>query len=217
MTPHAPRLVATAPDLPLGVAGDGPAGRILIAALGLFAARGFYGASIRDIAAAVGLQSASLYSHFPSKEHILAELVLAGHVEQHRRVSEAVDSAGDDPVDQLRAFVRAHARMHADFPVLTVVANNELHALPAELALPALDCRERAVALLQAVIERGTASGVFEPPDVWMAVAAIGGMGIRVANWYDPALGYTPDEVAETYAEMALLILRASPAADIGR
>ena len=38
--------------------------------------------------------------------------------------------------------------------------------------------------------------------------ATIGGMGIRVASWYEPELGFTPEEVAETYAEMAVLIVR---------
>lgn len=45
--------------------------RILDAALELFADRGFYGTSMRQIAAAAGLTSGALYHHFESKEAIL--------------------------------------------------------------------------------------------------------------------------------------------------
>ena len=45
--------------------------KILIAAIDLFAIKGFTETSVRDIAAAVGIKSASLYNHFSSKEDIL--------------------------------------------------------------------------------------------------------------------------------------------------
>ncbi|MEV4102480.1 hypothetical protein AB0J42_19690 [Nonomuraea sp. NPDC049649] len=50
----------------------------------------------------------------------------------------------------------------------------------------------------------GIAAGAFEVPDAFLAVTAISGMGMRVANWYDPSLPYQPEEVADTYAEFAL-------------
>jgi AcrR family transcriptional regulator len=49
--------------------------RILDAAEGLFATRGFSGTAMRDIAARVGLNPASLYNHFSSKQ-ALYEAVL---------------------------------------------------------------------------------------------------------------------------------------------
>src|SRR5450432_3077518 len=73
------RVRSGGPALPPRPATDGTRGRILRAGLGLFAEHGFHGTSIRDIAAEAAVQSASLYAHFPSKEAILAELVLAGH------------------------------------------------------------------------------------------------------------------------------------------
>src|SRR5438105_15555119 len=45
--------------------------QIIAAASGLFARNGFEGTSIRDIAAASGVLSGSLYYHFPSKEDLL--------------------------------------------------------------------------------------------------------------------------------------------------
>ena len=49
--------------------------RIVTAASGLFAERGFAGTSIRDISDALGLTKAALYYHFASKEEILRAIV----------------------------------------------------------------------------------------------------------------------------------------------
>lgn len=49
--------------------------RILSAALTLFAERGFAATSVRQIAAAVGVTDAALYSHFPSKQAIFDRLI----------------------------------------------------------------------------------------------------------------------------------------------
>lgn len=48
--------------------------RILKTALALFSRNGFHGASIRDIARAVGLTEAAIYYHFPSKRAIIRAL-----------------------------------------------------------------------------------------------------------------------------------------------
>ena len=46
---------------------------ILLEASRLFAVRGYLGTSTRDIAAAVGIQQPSMYSHFASKQAIVEE------------------------------------------------------------------------------------------------------------------------------------------------
>lgn len=49
--------------------------RTLDAALDLFAARGFAGTTMREIARAVGVRESALYNHFPSKEAIFEALL----------------------------------------------------------------------------------------------------------------------------------------------
>lgn len=200
------RLSAREGGLPDGTAPDGTRGRILEAALVLFAERGFAGASIRDIARETGLQSATLYAHYASKEQILADLVLIGHEEHHRALNAAQNADAPFP-DQLASLVRAHVRFHAEHPRLALVANAELHALSVDLVGPSLAVRDRATTMLLDVVRDGTRAGVFAPIDEWLAVAAIGGMGIRVANWF-PHEDETIDDIADTYAEFALRIVQ---------
>ena len=49
--------------------------RILDAAEGLFADRGFDGTTLRDVAGRVGIRTPSLYNHFPSKEALYAAVL----------------------------------------------------------------------------------------------------------------------------------------------
>lgn len=200
------RVQAVAVRLPDGATPPATRGRILHASLKLFAEYGFHGTSIRDIANAVGINSATLYAHYPAKSEILAELVLVGHRELHRQLQRAVIEAGDDPAVRLSALVRAQVLMHADFPLLAMVANHEMHALSPEAAAPALALREQSRELLLQVLRAGAASGVFTVADTELAGVAIGSIGIRVASWFGPDQAYTRIQVADAFAEYALRI-----------
>ncbi|HEX5951810.1 MAG TPA: TetR/AcrR family transcriptional regulator [Rhodanobacteraceae bacterium] len=200
------RLAATTVRLLPGLKQSG-SGRVLEAALKLFAERGYAGASVRDVAATAGVKPATIYAHYPSKEHILAELCRVGHEEHYRSVRSAVLGSGGDPRDQVVAYVRAHVGFHTSYPMLAVVANSELHVLGEELGAATFVLRRESEELLQDIVKRGMRSGAFKVKDAWLAVAAIGGMGLRVAYWFAPAYELSAEQVAEGYAEFALRLL----------
>lgn len=201
------RLSAVKAELPAEATPRGTHGRILLAALEMFARVGFHGASIRDLAAMAGINSATLYAYYPAKEHILAELVLLGHQEQHRRLQQALLDSGSDPAERLAALVRAHVLAHADYPLLALVANAELHALSREKAAPALAVREQSRELLLRVIQLGVDKGAFATPDIGLSAIAIGSLGLRVANWFGPDQPYSREQVAEVFAVFALQLV----------
>ena len=58
--------------------GKATADRILDAAECLFAEHGFAGTAVRDIAARVSLNPASLYNHFPGKQDLYAAVLDRG-------------------------------------------------------------------------------------------------------------------------------------------
>lgn len=202
----APRILTAEARFPPGSLPAGTAGRILEVGLVLFARHGFHGTSIRDLGRALGLKPANLYDHYPSKEHLLAELVRLGHDEHLRALQRALVEADGGPVAQIQALTAAHVRLHAEYAMLALVADNEMHALSRELVAPALALRRQAEALLLDVVARGIADGVFETPDAFLAGAAIGGMGMRVAHWYRPS-DRSIDQICAVYAELALRIL----------
>lgn len=211
LIPGAGRVAGTNPDLPPTEDASPAVRRMLLVSLRLFAERGFHGTSVRDIAAGLDVKAASLYSLIESKEHILAELVRLGHLSHTTAVEASVAAAGERPSDQLVGFMDAHVRFHARWQMLAVVSNNELHCLSPEMAAPSLALRERAVRSLLEIVERGAASGDFQVREPFFTTAGVAAMGMRVANWFDTALGHDEDAVA---AEYSLLALRAVGAPD---
>lgn len=109
----------------------------------LFAARGFHGVSLRELAQAVGLQAGSLYSHIHSKEALLEELIEEGY-------ERLIDSAQlrlrrIEPGKALATFLRHHLAFQFENPDwymlaalesrhLNSEARHELQALKADYA-----------------------------------------------------------------------------------
>ncbi|MHB1854519.1 MAG: TetR/AcrR family transcriptional regulator [Acidimicrobiales bacterium] len=202
---------AQAPDeelLPPRAAADGTHRRILEEALVRFGARGFHGVSVREIAQAAGIRASSVYAHLESKEQLLFELMLIGHEEHHARLRQAGLEAGPDPLDQLGRVVEAHVRMHATYPLLCQVANRELAALTPSSADRVISVRRQSEQVFTDVISRGVRLGVCQVPDPWLATAAIGAMGIRVAEWWDQARGFDVEAVVSAYVEFAVRLVR---------
>jgi AcrR family transcriptional regulator len=197
--------------LPPHLAAEGTRRRILEGAVRLFATQGFHGSSMRELAKLVELQASALYVHFPSKEHVLAELVRAGHEAHQQAIRAAMLEAGTDPVAQLSALVRVNVRLHATHPHLAIVVNSEMGALSPDLAAPGLALRKQSAALLLEVVERGVARGDFSARHTGVVVAAIGAMGLRVPYWYSPQSGPNIDELVETHVELALRMVGAKP------
>ncbi|HVF31636.1 MAG TPA: TetR/AcrR family transcriptional regulator [Acidimicrobiales bacterium] len=209
MTSTAPALDTRPSVLPPRATSDGTLRRVQETALALFAERGYHGVSMRDLAAAVGMRASSLYVHVASKEDLLLQLILLGHEEHRDGMRTAVLDAdgGGSATGQLAAATRAHVRMHAAYPTLALVANNELRSLGPEAQRTVHAVRGDAEGMLRDIIERGVRLGEFDCPDPWLAMAAIGAIGIRVASWYVAGESpYSVEQVCDRYAEFALRI-----------
>ena len=197
-------------QLPPGIVADGARRKILEASLRLFATEGFHGASIRDIVRLAELQASAVYAHFPSKEHVLAELARVGHEAHFNALQAALLETGNDPVEQLGAFVRANAVFHASYPYVAMVVNAEMRALSTELSGPALALRKQSTALLVQILERGLKMKRFAFPSLDVAAAALGAMAIRIPYWYSAQGGLGVQELADAQATLGLRMVGAT-------
>jgi AcrR family transcriptional regulator len=84
----------------------GARGRLLREAARLFRDKGYERTTVRDLAAAVGIQSGSLFHHFRTKEEILKAVMVETIRLNTALMQAAVDAAGTRH-DKLRALVRA--------------------------------------------------------------------------------------------------------------
>jgi AcrR family transcriptional regulator len=200
--------VATAtPLLPDRVTADGTRRRLLEVALTQFAELGYHGVSVRDIAAGVGIKASSVYAHLQSKQQLLFELSLSGHLEHHDQLQQALAESGPDPRDQAERLVAAHVRLHGTYPLLSRVCNRELAALEPANRTQVEEVRNRSAQMMLDIVKRGSDLGVFAVSDHWLATVAVSAMGMRVAEWWNADLGYRIEDVAATYALFALRLL----------
>lgn len=83
----------------------------LFAALSsLMADRGFDAITLADIASAAGIGRTAVYNHFPDKESLLVGFI-THETEQYVATLERSLEDVEDPVEQLRTYVRAQAQL----------------------------------------------------------------------------------------------------------
>ncbi|WP_148260976.1 TetR/AcrR family transcriptional regulator [Conexibacter woesei] len=80
--------------------------RLSIEAARMFAERGYHGTSIGDLAGALGIRKASVYTHINGKEELLAQIALAGATAFHAALDAVPEDAA--PGERLRLALRAH-------------------------------------------------------------------------------------------------------------
>ena len=107
--------------------------RILAVALDLFGARGFDGASLDDIARAVGIRKQTVLYWFPSKDDLVDAVLDAVAAELVAVIDAAVRAAPDEPLARIDAIVSAVFRPAVRRPALLGVVR-ESSRLPAERA-----------------------------------------------------------------------------------
>ncbi|RPE39163.1 TetR family transcriptional regulator [Streptomyces sp. Ag109_O5-1] len=183
--------------------------KLYVTALRLFAEHGYHAISVRDITDALGQRSGALYAHVASKQELLYQLMRIGVSEHRDRLRAAVLDAGSEPADQLRALVRSHVLVHLAYPDLARLVSREARSLDDAQREGAQAVIHETERTLLDVIERGQRLGSFRADtDPLLAGAAIGGMGVRVPEWWTPAVPRTPEQIADTYAEFALRLFR---------
>ncbi|SDC95512.1 TetR/AcrR family transcriptional regulator [Ruegeria marina] len=97
---------------------------ILEAALNVFSANGFRGATVDQIAAEAGLSKPNLLYYFPSKE-AMHEALLAELLDTWLDPLRALDDSGE-PLEELLAYVHRKLEMSRDYPRESRLFANEI-------------------------------------------------------------------------------------------
>jgi AcrR family transcriptional regulator len=94
---------------------EGTRGRLLDAAVLVFARRGYYAAGVAEIAAEAGCSTGALYDHFGSKEKLFLAVMETQIEPWMRSYSEQVEAAGT-PAARLEAGVAQWDKLVREFP-----------------------------------------------------------------------------------------------------
>jgi AcrR family transcriptional regulator len=138
--------------------------RILVAAAGEFAARGFAGARVDRIARRARVNKAMLYYHFRSKQGLYDALLRRTFAEAAARMRAiaAADLPPADKIDQVIAGIAGFVKEHEHFPAIMMreIAEGGVHLDAATLA--ELAAVPRAVS---AIVADGVKRRLFRPVD----------------------------------------------------
>jgi TetR/AcrR family transcriptional regulator, cholesterol catabolism regulator len=132
--------------------------RLFDTAAGLFWEKGYAATSTREIAAALGIQQASLYYHIASKEDLFYQLCVASLGQLRSDVESAIGEVRD-PLGRIRALIRAHLTTLLGHQVRHVTMLTELRALSGRHHKEVLALRKSYAGLVRSVIEEAQAAG----------------------------------------------------------
>lgn len=96
------------------IRGDRTRQKLLDAALSQFSVRGFEATGMKELAAAAGIRTSSIYSHFPSKEAVLVAAIASGLQRFHAFVLDP-DDPGLDDLARLEGLIRRHIAWQVRF------------------------------------------------------------------------------------------------------
>lgn len=170
---------------PAGVSGRDTMAAIRAAGVRMLYERGYHAMSMRDLAAAVGLQAASLYNHVTTKQELLVEVLtinLQDMLDGVDQALEGVEGAGE----RLEAFVAFHLTFHTTRREHALICTTELRSLEPAHYEDVVGLRRRYERLLIGILEDGAAEGVFSIDDVRVAAYAILGMLTAATVWFRP-------------------------------
>jgi AcrR family transcriptional regulator len=176
----------------------------------LAAANGFNGTSIRDIALAAGVSTATLYHYASSKEDLFGAAVFEATA-SHVAVTKELVGAVDDAAIGLRLMVHVQMHIHcAGRPALGIGGYEWQRLGPAWRAQIVATRREQE-ANLHDVLRRGQSSGLFAlVGDVTLAANAIFGMCAHAETWFDADGSLSVHEMSDVFAGYALRMVGAT-------
>ena len=180
--------------------------RILAEAAGLFRREGFNGASMKDLAAMVGITKSTLYHHFPSKQALLSE-ILELTVNRVTPDVEAIAEADLPAATRLRQAVRRHVVELIRDQDNVACFIEEGRFLAPEFRQSHVANRDRYERHFRRIVADGMRAGEFRQTNTRLASLAVLGMCNSVASWYRPGGDFEPDEIAEQFSELAVRAL----------
>ncbi|MDP9094193.1 MAG: TetR/AcrR family transcriptional regulator [Actinomycetota bacterium] len=171
------------------------------AAVDLFSRRGFEATGIRELGAAVGLNSATLYHYAGGKQEVLAEIMRLC-LDELLACGRAALASSTDPMEQLAALIASHVGISALNPRTALVTDQEMRALAAERRTALMGVRDDYEALFAAVLTRGAKRRMFRLVDAGLTRLALLEMCNGVAHWYRPGGRLSVEDVQRRFVEL---------------
>ncbi len=184
--------------------------RILAAAVQLFAHYGYHAATMRDIARISGIQAASIYYHYASKQALLVE-IMDTHMRGLNANLQRIVQASTPVQQRLHEAIANHIRLHTTYKAEFFIIDTEIRALEDGQRSAILALRDQYESMLQSLLGEGMEQRIFRQVDIKVASYALIAMCTEVATWFRPDGRLSVQQVIDLYTQMiteGLLVAR---------
>lgn len=178
----------------------------------MFFDRGYESTTMRDLGAALGIRSASLYYYFPEKEQILFGLIESVLSQLVRGIDEVVMLESRHEL-RLAALVISHVVLHTVRPAETTLGDSELRSLTGERYEASLRHRHAYQDHVVRILRNGAADDRFDLIDPKLTAYSIMAQSSHVGTWFRKTGRLSLTKAAEIYAGLALRQAAAQPVA----
>lgn len=172
---------------------------ILKSAAAAFRRRGYYGASVDEIASALHMTKGNLYYYFKDKEDIL----FACHkfaLDLLLKILKRIEHTSHSPQEKLRRLIVSFVHLMID-ELRGTALTMDVQALSASRRKRIIAKRDRIDRGIRRIISEGMKAGDFRNADPKLATFAILGAVNWIPYWFDPHGEATSVEIGEVFAE----------------
>jgi AcrR family transcriptional regulator len=172
--------------------------KIKSVSIDLFFKKGYFATSMSEIAQGCGIQKASIYYHYPSKEGLLFHILETTMNDLTQYLHSNL--IGIDNIEKkLRVAVHRHVRFHLERQKENFIANSELRGLSSEHYTLIVKKRDEYENIFQDIIREGAEKKIFSRQDVKILSYAILTLCTAGASWFKPDGRLNVDEIADIY------------------
>jgi len=172
-------------------------------AVELFYKQGYFATSISEIAKGCGIQKASIYYHYSSKEDLLF-FIMESTMNDLVENLKGVLADAEDVEGRMRAAIHGHVRFHLERQKETFVASSELRGLSSEHFDAVVKKRDAYENIFQGLIKEGRDTGIFADSDIKILSYAILTLCTAGAFWFNPRGRLAVDDIAGIYETFIL-------------
>lgn len=166
----------------------------------MFRDRGFAATSMRDLAGAVGIEPASLYSHIKSKEQILNSICMQ-MAEEFMDANSGIEVLNYNPEVKLKKAINNHLQVVMDNADAAAVFFHDWKFLTGE-NLEKFKSKQRNYEwIFQKIVTEGVEKGQFKNKHIKFTVNTIFSSINWIWDWYSPAGQVSPQEMKENLIE----------------
>jgi TetR/AcrR family transcriptional regulator, cholesterol catabolism regulator len=177
--------------------------RMLDTACLLFARKGYFATSIREIAHAMGIQKASLYYYISSKEDLIYQISKSA-MEHVTACVETALAQVSGPEERLYAFITSHVAGLLQHQNWHAAANEELmHAFSPARRKEIVAMRDKYELLARCILADAQTAGLIRSDISAKYLSLIlFGMITNLYSWYQPEVDLIPGELGFMLADL---------------